>query len=113
MAAMSDWDRVLKYWPALEWQHRRDDQERRATALGGRRLGRLATASRLGHVPDDPFDPTPWFSMFYNDVDLDAIDWADEMRKLPGQFTQRLYFPGSPDQRIIAEGVYEMTGATL
>lgn len=84
MAAMSDWDGVLKCWPALDWSH----------------------------VPDDPFDPTPWFGMFYNDVDLDAIDWADEMRKLPGQFTQRLYFPGSPDQRIIAEGVYELTGAT-
>ncbi|SHP62335.1 Uncharacterised protein [Mycobacteroides abscessus subsp. bolletii] len=59
------------------------------------------------------FDPEVWRRMFYNDVDLDAIDWADEMRKLPGQFTQRLYFPGSPDQQIIAEAVYELTGATL
>lgn len=58
------------------------------------------------------FDPDVWRRLFYRDVDLDAIDWADEMRKLPGQFTQRLCFPGSPDQRIIAEGVYELTGAT-
>lgn len=61
----------------------------------------------------ESFDPEVWRRMFYRDVDLGAIDWADEMRKLPGQFTQRLYFPGSPDQRIIAEAVYEMTGATL
>lgn len=61
----------------------------------------------------ESFDPEVWRRMFYNDVDLDAIDWADEMRKLPGQFSQRLYFPGSPDQRIIAEGVYELTGATV
>ncbi|OHU38212.1 hypothetical protein [Mycobacteroides chelonae] len=60
----------------------------------------------------ESFDPEVWRRMFYNDVDLSTIDWADEMRKLPGQFTQRLYFPGSPDQRIIAEAVYELTGAT-
>jgi len=103
MAAMSDWDGVLKCWPALDWRSQ-------ANFLP---LVLDTYSQSMGHVPDDPFDPTPWFSMFYNDVDLDAIDWADEMRKLPGQFTQRLYFPGSPDQRIIAEGVYEMTGATL
>ncbi|TDZ91153.1 hypothetical protein [Mycobacteroides salmoniphilum] len=60
-------------------------------------------------LPDDPFDPAPWFSMPYNDVDLAAIDWTDEMRKLPGQFTPRLCFPGSPDQRIIAQAVCELT----
>ncbi|SLI50947.1 hypothetical protein [Mycobacteroides abscessus] len=64
-------------------------------------------------LPDDPFDPGPWFNMFYNDVDLDAIDWANEMRKLPGQFTQRLYFPGSIDHRIIADGVRELTHALI
>lgn len=83
MAAMSDWDGVLKCWPALDWSH----------------------------VPDDPFDPTPWLSMFYNDVDLASIDWADEMRKLPGQFTQRLCFPGSLDHRIISQAVRELTEA--
>ncbi|SHT85489.1 Uncharacterised protein [Mycobacteroides abscessus subsp. bolletii] len=82
---MSDWDRVVQVWPALEW----------------------------GHVPDDPFDPTPWFNTFYNDVDLDAIDWADEMRKLPGQFTQRLCFPGSLDHRVIAQAVRELTHALI
>ncbi|RIS37746.1 hypothetical protein D2E60_23465 [Mycobacteroides abscessus] len=60
-------------------------------------------------LPDDPFDPTPWFGTFYKDVDLDAIDWADEMRKLPGQFTQLLCFPGSLDHRIIAQAVHELT----
>lgn len=49
--------------------------------------------------------------MFYKDVDLDAIDWADEMRKLPGQFIQLLCFPGSPDRRIIAQAVHELTEA--
>jgi hypothetical protein len=63
-------------------------------------------------VSFESFDPEVWRRLFYRDVDLAAIDWADEMRKLPGQFTQRLYFPGSPDQRIIAEAVYELTGAT-
>ncbi|MFA4084811.1 hypothetical protein ONA92_24230 [Mycobacteroides salmoniphilum] len=62
-------------------------------------------------MPDDPFDPLPWLSMFYNDVDLAAIDWADEMRKLPGQFTQRWCFPGSLDHRIIAQAVHELTEA--
>lgn len=62
-------------------------------------------------LPDDPFDTAPWLGMFYKDVDLDAIDWADEMRKLPGQFTQLLCFPGSPDQRIIAQAVHELTEA--
>ncbi len=77
MAAMSDWGRVLKCWPALDWSH----------------------------VPDDPFDPTPWFSMFYNDVDLDAIDWADEMRKLPGQFDDRPFFGDTRARRIISEAL--------
>lgn len=64
-------------------------------------------------LPDDPFRIASWFSTFYNDVDLDAIDWADEMRKLPGQFTQRLYFPASPDQRVIAQAVRELTHALI
>lgn len=62
-------------------------------------------------LPDDPFDPSPWLSLLYNDVDLDAIDWADEMRKLPGQFTRRACFPEALDRRIIAEAVHELTGA--
>lgn len=62
-------------------------------------------------LPDDPFDLASWFT--YPDVDLDAIDWTDEMRKLPGQFTQLLCFPGSPDQRIIAQAVRELTDALI
>ncbi|SLI25415.1 Uncharacterised protein [Mycobacteroides abscessus subsp. bolletii] len=62
-------------------------------------------------VSFESFDPEVWRLMFYNDVDLDAIDWADEMRKLPGQFTQLPCYPGSPDQRIIAQAVNELTEA--
>lgn len=64
-------------------------------------------------LPDSLFDPIPWFGLFYKYVDLDKIDWSDEMRKLPGQFTQRLYFPGSIDHRIIADGVRELTHALI
>lgn len=61
--------------------------------------------------PGDSFDPAPWFDAFYNDIDLGAIDWTDEMRKLPGQFTRRLCFPGSLDHRLISRAVHELTEA--
>jgi hypothetical protein len=65
-------------------------------------------------LPDDPFDPRPWSCTFYNDdIELDEIDWTDEMRKLPGQFTQRLCYPGSLDQRIIAQAVRELTESQI
>lgn len=72
-------------------------------------------------LPPNPFDPAEWFDLtpwHCNDVDLDAIDWVDEMRKLPGQFKDRAdskhlwwapFYRRPSDEVVIADAVARLS----